>query len=328
MPHRPAIRAGLAALLLIGAGGPAAADPADFQKALRADNAHHLREVDAQSHRPTASLVEPVYGKQDAKGPWGLRYGPLEATVELVPEKGGEAGHVFPRLRVSVSGKSVLSRDGSEAATDRPWFVAQIADMDPDNPHAEIVFSSYTGGAHCCSQTYVATGSKDGSSWTAVDAGGFDGGLVTATDLDGDDRFEIAVRDNRFLYAFDCYACSAAPLQVLQLQGDRLVDVSAHKAFRDAHRETLVAMVQNYGRGSEGANGFLAGYVAQKIRLGEGKQAWDFMLKYYDKKHDWGLESCSVAVDANGDCPGRTLKLTFPEALGRFLKESGYPVPN
>lgn len=26
-------------------------------------------------------------------------------------------------------------------------------------------------------------------------------------------------------------------------------------------------------------NGFLAGYVAQKMRLGEGKEAWDLMLK-------------------------------------------------
>ena len=74
--------------------------------------------------------------------------------------------------------------------------------------------SFYTGGAHCCSDTSVVT-SQDGSSWKTIDVGEFDGGPLLATDLDGDGRYEFETRDNAFLYAFACYACSEAPLELL-----------------------------------------------------------------------------------------------------------------
>ena len=50
------------------------------------------------------------------------------------------------------------------------------------------------------------------------------------------------------------------------------------------------------------------------------------MLNYYDKASDWGLETCDKPVDENGECPGQTIKLTFPDALERMLKENGYRV--
>jgi len=73
-------------------------------------------------------------------------------------------------------------------------------------------------------------------------------------------------------------------------------------------------------------NGFLAGYVAQKIRLGEGKQAWELMEKYYDRNTDWGLEVCDQDLDASAECPGETTKVTFPQALERMLKKNGYMI--
>ena len=73
-------------------------------------------------------------------------------------------------------------------------------------------------------------------------------------------------------------------------------------------------------------NGFLAGYVGEKILLGEGKQAWELMLDHYDKASDWGLEVAIKPLDEDGDCPGKTITLTFPDALERMLKENGYNV--
>ena len=76
-------------------------------------------------------------------------------------------------------------------------------------------------------------------------------------------------------------------------------------------------------------NGFLAGYVGEKSLLGEGKQAWQLMLEYYDKGSDWGLEICDKPLDdERGVPPGHTIKLTFPEALERMLKENGYKIEN
>ncbi|HWM32288.1 MAG TPA: hypothetical protein VNO69_11400 [Methyloceanibacter sp.] len=74
------------------------------------------------------------------------------------------------------------------------------------------------------------------------------------------------------------------------------------------------------------SNGFLAGYVGEKIRLGEGKSAWELMLAHYDKDSDWGLETCDRELDENGECLGKMIKLTFPDALELTLKESGYNV--
>jgi hypothetical protein len=50
------------------------------------------------------------------------------------------------------------------------------------------------------------------------------------------------------------------------------------------------------------------------------------MLAYDDKASDWGLESCNEPLNEEGECPGEELKLTFPDALERMLKENGYKV--
>jgi hypothetical protein len=73
-------------------------------------------------------------------------------------------------------------------------------------------------------------------------------------------------------------------------------------------------------------NGFLAGYVAQKILLGEGPQAWTLMLAYYDKASDWGLDVCDQPLNEDGECPGHEVKLSFPDALERMFNENGYKV--
>lgn len=56
----------------------------------------------------------------------------------------------------------------------------------------------------------------------------------------------------------------------------------------------------------EEVNGFLAGYVGEKILLGEGKQAWALMLDYYDKASDWALDVCHKPLDTEraADFPG------------------------
>jgi len=187
-----------------------------------------------------------------------------------------------------------------------------------------VVFSSYTGGAHCCSDTRILTSSRDGKTWNEVELGPIDGGPLKVRDLNGDGRYEFAFRDNAFLYTFGCYACSTAPFHVLQLQDGKLIDASARVEFRPHHVTSLQQIIE-WAADDMDMNGFLAGYVAQKILLGEGPQAWKFMLEYYDRKSDWGLVSCSVKENEKGECPqGKKVTLTFPQALERFYKDVGY----
>ncbi|HUU24786.1 MAG TPA: hypothetical protein VMW68_04390 [Methyloceanibacter sp.] len=231
-----------------------------------------------------------------------------ETAVEAIP-----AG---PRIVATLKGPSAGLSD--------PPVSIQIADLDPTNAYPEVVVSFFTGGAHCCSVTSIITSNADGSEWTTVEVGEFDGGPMTAIDLDGDGTYEFETRDNAFLYPFACYACSEAPLRVLALQDGAMKDVSADPRFKPAHAAWLKTMI--VGVPEQDVNGFLAGYVAQKIRLGEGKQAWALMLEYFDRNTDWGLEICDHDRDESGECPGTTTKVTFPQALERMLNENGYRI--
>jgi hypothetical protein len=85
-------------------------------------------------------------------------------------------------------------------------------------------------------------------------------------------------------------------------------------------------MIANVPDEEAEANGFLAGYVGEKILLGEGKGAWALMLAHYDRESDWGLEICEQPLTFDGECPIKPLRLTFPDALERMLKENGYKV--
>lgn len=295
-----------------------------FIKELKAQNAHHFANQLTSRKSAKPPTIERRWEKKFTRKRWTMTKGPV--TIEVTLKKGGPPDaliYVRPLLSVSVAGQQVISIEGSESYPDNPIFLVQIAEMDKGNPYPEVVFSVYSGGAHCCSDTHVLASSKDGKTWQDIEAGIFDGGPLGVSDLDGDGRFEFSLRDNAFLYTFGCYACSTAPFKVLRLEDGKLVDISTDPAFRDHHLESLQRILE-WAAPDMDANGFLAGYVAQKILLGEGAQAWKFMVKQYDRKNDWGLEECSLKVNGKGECPGRKVKLSYPDALKRFLNMNGY----
>lgn len=249
----------------------------------------------------------------------------LNQTADQEPGQGVtmpmEAAEALPPADVVPAGLRIVAMlKGDSAGLADPPVSLQIAELDPSNPYPEIVVSFFTGGAHCCSVTHIVTSNADGSEWTTLDMGQFDGGPMLAVDLDGNGVYEFETRHNGFLSAFACYACSEAPLRVLALEDGKLKDVSADKRFQPAHAAWLKTMI--VGVPEEDVNGFLAGYVAQKIRLGEDKEAFDLMLTHYDRKAAWGL--CDQDLDQAGECPGT--KVAFPQGLERMLKEHGFRV--
>jgi hypothetical protein len=257
----------------------------------------------------------------NARAPLHEAQGAEPVGDATAPDEGAAQGEAQMGTDKPVGGRpKVAVLEGGSAAD--PLVSAQIAELDASNPYPEVVVSFFTGGAHCCSATSVVTSNADGSKWTTVNVGEFDGGPMIAVDLNGDGAYEFEVRDNAFLYAFGCYACSEAPLQVLALENGKIKDVSTDPRFQPSHAAWLKSMIS--GVPKHDVNGFLAGYVGEKIRLGEGKEAWDLMLKHYDRKADWGLNICDQELDENGECPVPTVRVTFPEALERMLNENGY----
>ena len=308
-------------LPLIACLGPGAASAApSLAEAIKPTDAKYL-DVPDFGGQDNAPKIEAGGGEEDAKpASQEISQGSVRASLSYREEK-REDGEAF---YIPVDERTVARLEGEDVGfSDQPVSI-QIAEMDAGNPHPEVVVSFYTGGAHCCSNTKVVTAGADGAVWSTIDVGEFDGSPLLAADLDGDGRYEIATRDNAFLYAFACYACSETPLQVIGIENGEVRNVTEEPRFKRAHEGWLKSIIENVS--DDDVNGFLAGYVGEKILLGEGKQAWDIMLAHYDKESDWGLENCTKPLDENGECPGEMVTLTFPEALEHMLKENGYKV--
>jgi hypothetical protein len=254
-----------------------------------------------------------------------IAQGDVRATLtykERTSPEGEKA--LVPIVTIVAGGEQTATLEGLELPLNDPPVAVQIAEIDPANQTPEVVVSFYTGGAHCCSDTKVLTKAKDGSSWKTVEVGKFDGGPLLATDPVGDGRYVFETRDNAFLYTFSCYACSTAPLRILAVENAEVKDLSADPKYLPAHQRHLKAMIASVP--DDDVNGFLAGYVGEKIRLGEGKEAWEIMLAHYDKASESGLKICDRPLDEAGTCPGSLKQLSFPDALERMLNENGYKI--
>jgi hypothetical protein len=242
----------------------------------------------------------------------------LRLAAVAAPDAPGETAIV---LRVDWDGQEVATLT-SEAGMPEFPSVAGLVEMDPANDTPEVFFETYTGGAHCCTELRVLTRSASGT-WKTVELGAFNGGGGLVDDLDGDGRFEVASADEAFLYAFGCYACSAAPLRISKIEAGEVRDATFEPRFQEKNREYLARLEEGLDL-SEAENGFLAGWVAQKIIVGEGEAAWADMLAAYDKDDDWGLEACP---DGAAECPEEQLvRRPYPEVLRAFLNEHGYPI--
>lgn len=194
-----------------------------------------------------------------------------------------------------------------------------LENLDPDGV-PEVVFHRYTGGAHCCIiytlyswqgdrlhriLTYPLDASADGS----------------FEDLDNDGYSEFLTSDNRFLYAFGSYASSWPPSITLSFRSGFLVDVTQQfpeRMYSDLERVSDYLENANPEMPETGINGFLAGYVAHKILLGEYESGWKNMLNHFDPTDDWGLTQRNRAgevVETYAD---------YPTALATFLTDLGY----
>ena len=313
----------LLAAILFANGEAAAADT--LEQAIKAADAKYLeaKPIDDKGKAPRIDTeADQTDGPPKDKE---IAEGEVRATLTYKERTSEDGEKAFaPIVTIVAGGEQTATLEGPVIGLRNPPVAVQIAEIDPANKTPEVVVSFFTGGAHCCSDTKVLTQAKDGSVWKTVELGEFDGVPMFATDPAGDGRYVFQTRDNAFLYAFGCYACSVAPLKILTVDNAEVRDVSTQSKFLPAHKAYLRSMIEDVP--SADVNGFLAGYVAEKIRLGEGKQGWDIMLAHYDKKSESGLEICDRPLDDAGTCPGKVKLLSFPEALERMLNENGYKI--
>jgi hypothetical protein len=191
-----------------------------------------------------------------------------------------------------------------------------LQDLDGDRLE-EVLVSTYTGGAHCCTNFIVYQWRNN--KFIRVETGESDGEGGVFKDLNGDGKIEFITYDNSFLYAFSSYAGSGSPTVIYSLGNGKFQEVTRQyqKYLKEKATELYRAVVAAKQNDSE-INGILAAYVAQKITIGEYKDAWEFMLKNYDRTSDWGL----TIYDPSGKDIGKYPD--YPTALRAFLITTGY----
>ncbi len=200
---------------------------------------------------------------------------------------------------------------------------ASIARLDASSPVPQVVATHSTGGAHCCTIMKVLT-LVDGR-WETVNVGEFDSEGPQIEDANGDGAAELVGKDDRFNYAFASYAESYAPPKILRLVGNRVVDVSHSPEFR---RPILQMLLADQGLATPDMwrdNGFLGGWVAHNMLVGNGAEAWRKMLELYNRNSDWDLSVCTVPTKGYDPCPEYAKRRRdFPTALREHLAKNGY----
>ena len=198
-----------------------------------------------------------------------------------------------------------------------------VGRLDGKSDTHQVIFTSYTGGLHCCTKITVLELIQ--GKWRRIELGLWDGDPVPEfpADVDGDGTPDIVLNDDRFDYAFAPYTESRKPPRIFNIENARLVEVG-HAARYDAIYEA--DMKATHGGCIKGKNAACAAFVASASRLGRREWAWGIMLRHYTRATDWDFPTKCKVKRVNDLCPpGQTEQFReFPDALAWFLSDTGY----
>jgi hypothetical protein len=187
-------------------------------------------------------------------------------------------------------------------------------DLDRDG-EPEVITDLYTGGAHCCTVSTLYGFDAATAGYRRVVRNWLDAGYFLR-DFGRDGVVELESRDARFAYRFASYVESFLPLQVFRYRSGRLVDVTP--GFRKQLRKDAKRALRLFRRYRDSKNvnprGFLAGWVADKYRLGQ-RRAANRALRRLLRRGELG----KTAPFQVGPAGRRYVK-----QLRRFLRKLGY----
>jgi hypothetical protein len=263
---------------------------------------------------PALAWGQPKMTEWDQDHPLPAQLGPFALSSSRMPATGDNEGAVILHVTDAQGHKTDLK---VEIAFDDVYASVGVGSIDPGSSKPQLLVTSYTGGAHCCVHIQVLD-YVDGR-WRTVDVGTFDGEPFTAfpADVDGDGITDIQRWDDRFAYAFGCYACSWMPPRLFNIRDGKLQDVSAAPRYQPLY-------LKDYDDAKEKcANAACAGLVADGYRLGRADEAWSIAMANIDPNDAW-LPGCKVKA-TNYQCPeGQDYHPgEFRAALAQFLLDQG-----
>jgi hypothetical protein len=274
---------------------------------------------------PVAPFNDPLTPYEPGK-PANLSSGSLSVTVQM----NGTVDQPGSTIVTGTENDAQVFR--FETNTDFAAFGAGagLMKLDPDSEAPQLVFTRYSGGAHCCMQTWFVTKAKGAAGWSLIDGGILDGSGYGYEDKDGDGAMEIVSRDNRFLYAFGSYAGSFALTRVSQLRGSKLSDVTLDAQWRENLEQNLgwLEFYEKVPSDFSKTNSYLAAWVAVKSALGQGDEAWAVALRKQEPAPEFGPMECSTGEDITKCAPEKVVMVPFDRALAEFLSNTDYPIPS
>ena len=217
-------------------------------------------------------------------------------------------------LTVTDGGKTIVDRAIPDSDALQPGGYdgrpsVRALDLDGDGT-VEVVLDLYTGGAHCCTQTWIYSGTAPKVVHDFRDIG------YDPIDVNGDGRPEFVSADPAFAYAFTSFAGSRFPLQVFRWKAGHLRDVTRSAAVKPRLRKQARHFRFEYGvasgkfrRGQHGIavtevlRGTLPAYAADECSLGHCGTGLD-LLRTARRRHE--LTKKQVAE------------------MRRFLRNTGY----
>ncbi len=167
---------------------------------------------------------------------------------------------------------AALEPDGLTGFVFQAKGAVTLRDLDGDG-EPEVLMETFTGGAHCCSITYVGWRSPATNTYQLTRE--FWGDIAPRLkDLDVNGTPEFVGVDDRFAYTFASYAATVFPLRIWAFHSGRFIDVTRSSPV--IARREMKATWKEYLRFRR--NGYpvwsaLAAYIANSYSTGGGYPA-------------------------------------------------------
>lgn len=208
-----------------------------------------VKVAEPTSNKPASSKMLATLARHEAAEWDGTSVGDhtdISVAKELVARltiESDPSGFLQPTITMLAADSSPAIFKG-QATTILSTYL-QIVRLIPGSRYPQLLYSTFSGGAHCCFVTQVLV--YEGGGWVNYsdelhgDTGflGGDSAPPEAVDTDRDGKFEILSRDGAFNYTFGSHAGSFLPRRVYQIVDGKWADVSRKDAFRSVHEEDM-----------------------------------------------------------------------------------------